>query len=82
MRLMLKFNECDRPSFIDLAKILVANNMGTINNKNQLVSVVKGQMQEQKVDSKKGKEAFKDLQVQARPVKSNQGPESPVNILN
>ena len=31
LRLMLKFNENDRPSFIDLAKIIVAKQMGAIN---------------------------------------------------
>jgi hypothetical protein len=31
MRLMLKFNEIDRPSFIELGKILVGKQLGAIN---------------------------------------------------
>jgi hypothetical protein len=31
MRLMLKFNEGDRPSFIELGKILVGKQLGAIN---------------------------------------------------
>jgi hypothetical protein len=31
MRLMLKFNEVDRPSFIELGKILVGKQLGAIN---------------------------------------------------
>ena len=38
LRLMLKFNENDRPSFIDLAKILVSKQLGAINASNHLVS--------------------------------------------
>mmetsp|Transcript_1268 Transcript_1268/g.1701 ORF Transcript_1268/g.1701 Transcript_1268/m.1701 type:complete len:121 (-) Transcript_1268:1437-1799(-) len=79
LELMLKFKEDQRPSFIELAKTVVKKGIGSFN---QGIALSRNE------NPKRGKSqapnaARRDsLQIQAKPSHCNQGPNSPVAILN
>ena len=76
---MLKFKETDRPSFIELAKFVVQKQLGSFNQ---------GLALSRNEDNKRGRSQAAPhkrndaLQIQAKPAVSNQGPNSPVAMLN
>ena len=76
---MLKFKENERPSFIELAKIVVQKQLGSFNQ---------GLGLSRNEDSKRGRSQNvtggrrDSLQIQSKPNMCNQGPNSPVAMLN